>query len=299
MHRTPLAGIELSRYIMSYRYALTSPPSAAQLLTYLKQHLELGISSCLHADIYGDHQTQEYFGQALKRQPALRNQIELIVQVGLCMPGNKGYDVAHSNTSAGHLVHRVEQSLTALATEQLELLLLHQAEPLLQADEVAHTLQQLHQQGKVNAFGVGHFSPSQMALLQSRLELPLVAQQLTLSPWQTEALTDGRLDYCQQHHLKPLLWAAPHDVGTSHPQTCRTQRLSAVLEKLAHEIGATHVDQVICAWLLALPQAPLLIRHDHRLETLQSAIKAQQLLLTREQWHRLWQAHSNANVPQP
>ena len=49
-------------------------------LDFLKQHLELGITSVDHADIYGGFICEQLFGEALALEPTLRQQLEIVTK---------------------------------------------------------------------------------------------------------------------------------------------------------------------------------------------------------------------------
>ncbi|WP_298445089.1 aldo/keto reductase family oxidoreductase [uncultured Ferrimonas sp.] len=297
MERLPLQGLELSRYIAGYWRTLDWNKTPTELLSYLEAHLDMGITSVDHADIYGDYQCEQAFGAALKRKPALRDDIELISKTGICLPGNKGYDLPHYNTSAGHIVKQVEQSLANFGTDRLDLLLIHRPDPLMNADEVAYAFEQLKQAGKVLHFGVSNFSPSQFELLQSRLNVPLITNQLEISPLQLNPLHDGTLDHLQMQNIAPMAWSCLGGGRLFSPEDPQARRIRAELQTIASEVNVNSIDQVLYAWVLALPSKPLPILGTGKIERIQSALGAFDIELTREQWFRIWVAATGHNVP--
>lgn len=58
-------------------------------LTFIKQHLELGISTVDHADIYGNYQCERLFGEALALEPALRDQLQIITKCDIKLCGDR------------------------------------------------------------------------------------------------------------------------------------------------------------------------------------------------------------------
>ncbi|MBW3138125.1 aldo/keto reductase [Ferrimonas balearica] len=290
-------GPVLSRFIAGYWRLLDWQMTPQQRLGFLQAHLDLGITSCDHADIYGDYQCEAAFGEALALNPGLRERIQLVTKCGICLPGSKGYDLPHYNTSAGHIQHQVEQSLRHFGTDYLDLLLIHRPDPLMQADEVAEAFNQLQQAGKVRHFGVSNFTPSQFDLLQSRLDQPLVTNQVEISPLQLTALHDGTLDHLQQHRIRPMAWSCLGGGRLFSPADPQARSVRLELSKVAEEVGAEGVDQVALAWLLALPSNPLPILGSGKIERLQQAVAAERLNLTREQWFRIWVASTGHNVP--
>ncbi|WP_176205950.1 aldo/keto reductase, partial [Salmonella enterica] len=83
--------------------------------------------------------------------------------------------LGHYITDRRHIILSAEQSLKNLATDYLDMLLIHRPDPLMDADDVAEAFQHLHQSGKVRHFGVSNFTPAQFTLLQSRLPFTLAA----------------------------------------------------------------------------------------------------------------------------
>ncbi|MFW8159947.1 aldo/keto reductase, partial [Klebsiella pneumoniae] len=69
--------------------------------------------------------------------------------------------IGHYITDRDHIVLSAEQSLRNLATDHLDLLLIHRPVPLMDADEVAEAFLALHHSGKVRHFGVSNFTPAQ------------------------------------------------------------------------------------------------------------------------------------------
>jgi predicted oxidoreductase len=57
--------------------------SDKELLSFIKECIELGVTSFDHADIYGDYECEEKFGDALKLDSSLRNNIEIITKCGI------------------------------------------------------------------------------------------------------------------------------------------------------------------------------------------------------------------------
>ncbi len=165
----------------------------AQRLSFLKQHIELGISTVDHADIYGNYSCEALFGEALALEPSIREQIEIVTKcdIKLCSEQFPSRKINHYDTGKAHIVESVNNSLSRLQVENIDVLLIHRPDVLMDADEVAEAFAELKQQGKVNHFGVSNFSSSQFDLLQSRLEAPLVTNQVEINPLNFEVAHDG------------------------------------------------------------------------------------------------------------
>lgn len=51
--------------------------SARQLVSFIEEHLDLGVTTVDHADIYGGYQCEAAFGEAMKLAPHLREKCRL------------------------------------------------------------------------------------------------------------------------------------------------------------------------------------------------------------------------------
>jgi predicted oxidoreductase len=152
-----------------------------QLASFIEEHLDLGITTVDHADIYGGYQCEAAFGEALKLVPALRDRMEIVTKCGIATTAKPEHALGHYITDSAHIIKSAEQSLVNLATDRIDLLLIHRPDPLMDADEVAEAFLNLHQSGKVRHFGVSNFTPAQFALLQSRLPFTLATNQVEIS----------------------------------------------------------------------------------------------------------------------
>ena len=169
---------------------------AQQLVRWTERVLELGARVFDLADIYGDYEVEAGFGRALALQPALREQLFLATKCDIRLVSAKRpeHRIKHYDTSRAHILASVDNSLRVLHTDRLDLLLLHRPDALMDADEVAGTLDGLRRAGKVLAVGVSNFSVSQLELLASRLPFPLLTNQVEFSVLHTAPLGDGTLE---------------------------------------------------------------------------------------------------------
>ena len=258
----------------------------AALAAWVEHALALGISTFDHADLYGGFTCEALFGRWLKANPARRDQLQLVSKCGIKPPiAERGWQVKHYDTSAAHLTASVEASLRHLGTDYLDLLLIHRPDPLLAADEVADTFQRLQQAGKVRHFGVSNFTPSQYALLASRV--PLVTNQVEASLLHLDPLFDGTFDQCQQLRVRPMLWSPL--AGGRVLDAAANPALHAALQQVAAELGSSPAV-VALAWLLQHPCKPLPIIGSRRLASLDDAAAACRLPLGRQHWFALLQA---------
>lgn len=288
-------GPEFSRFVMGYWRLMDWNMSPLQLASFIEEHLDLGITTVDHADIYGGYQCEAAFGEALKLVPALRQRMEIVTKCGIATTAKPENALGHYITDSGHIIKSAEQSLVNLATDHIDLLLIHRPDPLMDADEVAEAFLNLHQSGKVRHFGVSNFTPAQFALLQSRLPFTLATNQVEISPVHQPLLLDGTLDQLQQLRIRPMAWSCLG--GGRLFNDDEFQPLRDELETVARELNAESIEQVVYAWILRLPSKPLPIIGSGKIERVRSALAAEELKMTRQQWFRIRKAALGYDVP--
>ncbi|EKO3411131.1 aldo/keto reductase family oxidoreductase [Vibrio fluvialis] len=292
-------GPEFSELVQGYWRLGEWGMTAQERLTFLKQHLELGITTVDHADIYGNYECEQLFGEALALEPSLREQLQIVTKcdIKLCSAKFPERKINHYDTSAAHIYQSVNNSLERLRVNEIDVLLIHRPDVLMDADEVAEAFTELHKVGKVKHFGVSNFSPAQFELLQSRLGKPLVTNQVEINPLNFDVAHDGTLDQMQMLRTRPMAWSCLGGGAIFNGDSEQAQRVRAVLEELREELGAESIDQVIYAWVRALPSKPLPIIGSGKIERVQAAVDALDLTLSREQWYRVWVASKGHGVP--
>ena len=266
-----------------------------QRLAWIEANLDIGVSSFDHADIYGGYSVEALFGQALALRPALRSRLQLVSKCGikLVTPARPGHQVKHYDSSAAHVRASVDQSLQALRTDHLDLLLIHRPDALTDFDELADTFEALRREGKVRCFGVSNFAPHQLAPLHRRIAL--ATHQIELSPLHLDPLHDGVLDQCQDLGLRPMIWSplAGGRVFTADDE--RARRLRHTLQAMADELGLS-VTTLVIAWVLRHPSRPLPILGSRRIEVARDAMAALALRMDAQQWWRIWTAATGREV---
>ena len=291
-------GPILSRLAQGYWRLAEWNMTPQERLTFMKQHLELGVNCVDHADIYGNYQCEKLFGEALKLDASLRDKMKIVTKCGIHLQSNPSHPpkINHYDSRAEHIIDSVNNSLSRLQTESIDLLLLHRPDFLMDADEVAGAFETLCASGKVKHFGVSNFTPSQFLLLQSRLDTPLATNQVEINPLRFNAIEDGTLDLMQQLGIRPLAWSclAGGEIFTS--QTEQAVRLRRTLNELAIELERP-MEQIIYAFVHSLPSRPISIVGTGKIERVKSAIEALSLTLNQEQWYRIWVANKGHGVP--
>lgn len=292
------AGPEFSRIVLGLWRLGHWQMTVQQRVVFLEQALALGITTVDQADIYGNYQSETLLGEALALAPQLRRQLQFVSKCGIKLVSDQrpNHGIQHYDTSAAHIIASAEQSLRAMQIEQLDLLLIHRPDPLMNADEMAEAFRQLQDSGKVKHFGVSNFTPAQFDLLNSRF--PLVTNQIELSLLHMQPLTDGSLDQCQRLRIAPMIWSALGGGQLMLPaseQTEQGQRISQVLQSIGLELDVSP-SVVALAWILKHPASPMVLTGSGRISAVAEAVQATGVQLSREQWFALWRASAGKNV---
>ncbi|WP_130620431.1 aldo/keto reductase [Dyella amyloliquefaciens] len=269
--------------------------SVAERVRWIEQALELGITSFDHADIYGSYQAEAQFGEALKASPTLRGRMQLVTKCGIRLRStDRPYRVNYYDTSAAYVRTQVAQSLRNLHTEQLDLVLIHRPDYLMDAAALADTFTALTREGKVAHWGVSNHTTSQFALLQQHH--PLVTNQVELSPLQMDALDDGTLDQAQQLGLRPMIWSPLAGGRLFNGEDEQAMRTRTTMLDIAARYGIS-LTTLAFAWILRHPSRPHPITGSGRMVNLQDAVKALDVTLDAEDWYAIWTASKDHSVP--
>ncbi|MBC6972302.1 aldo/keto reductase [Bacillus sp. Xin] len=300
MERIQMASnLEFSRIIQGFWRLAEWNMSKQELLSFIENCMDMGITTFDHADIYGGYTCEALFGEALQLQPSLRDNMQIVTKCGIAPPSPKLPEryVAHYNTSAEHIVKSAEQSLRNLHTDYIDLLLIHRPDPFMDPSEVAEGFTRLKQEGKVRHFGVSNFLPSQFNMLSSYLDFPLITNQIEVSAMQLEHFEKGTIDLCQEKRISPMIWSplAGGEIFTG--QNGRVVRLRETLQKVANELNVDSIDIVMYAWLLAHPAKMMPIVGSGKLERVKAATAATKFTLNRQQWFTIFESSNGHPVP--
>ncbi|MEP2642793.1 aldo/keto reductase [Roseobacter sp.] len=296
MDRVALSDtIDFSRIVYGmWRLADDANTSPAHVRAKIDACLAQGITTMDQADIYGGYAAEEVLGSALKENPGLRDQLEIVTKCDIVAPIGKYADrrVKHYDTSAAHLQASVEASLTHMGIEQIDVLLIHRPDPMMNAAETGGALDALIDSGKIKAAGVSNFRPWDWDLLQSGMTHKLVTNQIEISLAARDGLINGDLAHLQQHRIAPMAWS-PLGGGSLMTDT------SAVATKMDAIASAQGVDRaaVAVAWLLAHPAGILPVMGTNTLARIATFSDAFKVDMDRQIWFELYEAANGQEVP--
>jgi predicted oxidoreductase len=276
-----------------------------QIRSLVAVEQEVGINFFDHADVYGGgHLCERRFAEALKWSPAEREQVILQTKAGI-VPTDQGHP--YFDFSATHIVEAAEESLRALATDYIDILLLHRPDALVEPEEVAKAFDQLESQGKARHFGVSNHTPLQIELLKTAVRQPLIVNQLELSithaplvaqglaanmqEYEQSTVRDGGglMEYCRLNNITVQAWS-PFQYGFGNGTFIgdleRAPKLNKLLDKLAAEYGVDPMA-IATAWIARHPANIQIVLGTTNEDRVRSVAAGSSLELTRPQWYGL------------
>ena len=267
--------------------------------------MEAGYTMFDHADIYCRGHAETIFGQVMKMNPAIRDEIVIATKCGIRFAGEPWSDSPHRyDFSAEHIIHSCEASLKRLCVETIDLFQLHRPDFLFNPEEVAEAFNQLMRSGKVREFGVSNFRPSQIAVLQKACPMPLVTHQVEISLAKLDCFNDEILDQCLVEKMTPLAWSplgggvlgSPDIASGTGPRHTVSAHLQETLSAIAESRGVSRA-MVALAWLLKHPGKIVPIVGSTDPKRIEELTTAPEVDLTRDEWYRLLVAARGEKLP--
>lgn len=254
--------------------------------------LEEEITTFDHADIYGGHTTEELFGNAWKGMNIERDKIQLISKCGIVMDSEKKPSLLkYYNYEPDYILNCVDESLSNLKTDYLDLLLLHRPSPLLDPEKVAKVFETLKSQVKVKEFGVSNFSASQFDLLNQYF--PLVTNQIEVSVNHLDAFYDGTLEQLMRKGLRPMAWSVMGNYFSE--KTDQNIIIGNVLKELADKYDVEE-NQLLLAFILKHPAKIIPVIGTSKVETVRHLKKSLLIDLEAIDWFRILEASRGKQV---
>ncbi|OED36832.1 oxidoreductase [Chromatiales bacterium (ex Bugula neritina AB1)] len=268
--------------------------SSAHVEAKIQTCLDQGISTFDQADIYGGYTAETILGTALAKNPSLRQRMEIVTKCDIVAPTGRYSDkrIKYYDTSAAHIEASVNQSLTDMNIEHIDLLLIHRPDPLMDHIETGAALDTAVKSGKVRAVGVSNFRPWDWKLLQSAMTTKLVTNQIEISLTEISPFTNGDLAFHQQHNQPLMAWSP---LGGGELMTSANE-LTTRLDGIARSSG-TDRAAVAVAFLLHHPATILPVLGTNNLDRISKISNALQVELDRESWFELYEAALGHEVP--
>ncbi|WP_350293260.1 aldo/keto reductase [uncultured Croceitalea sp.] len=266
--------------------------STTQMTDLINYCLEIGITTFDHADIYGDYENETAFGKAFVESGISRSKTQFISKCGIQMTSGRTNKVAHYQYDAAYIIWSVEQSLKKLQTDYLDVLLLHRPSPLMQPDEIAEAIQSLTTEGKVKTFGVSNFTPSQIAMVETKV--PIGANQVEFSLTHDYPMYDGTFDDCIANKRMAMSWSPLGNYFRAKNK--QNERIGKVLEVLKAKYNVDE-SQLLLAFILKHPVGIYPVVGTTTKERLKASLEAVSINLELQDWFLLLEASKGEPVP--
>jgi aryl-alcohol dehydrogenase-like predicted oxidoreductase len=284
----------------------SNPPEEAEKI--IRHYLDMDGNHIDTANVYADGRSEEIVGKAIQDR---RDQVVLATKVRFAMgdgPNDEGL-------SRLHILKSVEDSLTRLRTDYIDLLYMHCWDPVTPIEESLKAFNDLVTQGKVRYIGVSNFKSWQLmkalAVSDAQGWARFIAAQYQYS-LVVRDIEDEFVDLCHSEGVGITPWGPlgggflsgkyradqiPKDPGKGRLATTpdqdeeawdrrATDRNWKILESIEEIIsdypGATH-SQIALAWLLAQPAVDSIVVGVRTMEQLEDNLGAAEIHLEKHQ----------------
>ncbi len=174
-----VSAIGLGCMGMSFSYG--PPKDKKEMIDLLHAAVDRGVTFFDTAEVYGPFTNEELVGEALA---PVRNKVVIATKFGFDLSGDRRPGAAGVNSRPEHIKQAVEGSLKRLKTDVIDLLYQHRVDPKVPIEDVAGTVKDLIQAGKVKHFGLSEAGVK--TIRQAHAVQPVTALQNEYSLWWRE-----------------------------------------------------------------------------------------------------------------
>jgi len=284
-------------------------PPRDEMITFLRAAVDRGVTLFDTAEVYGPFHNEELVGEAL--QP-VRDDVVIATKFGFAYDDNGNQ--AGVTSRPDDIRAAVDGSLRRLRTDAIDLLYQHRVDPDVPIEDVAGTVKELIEAGKVRHFGMSEAGVA--TIRRAHAVQPVTALQSEYSLFWREpedeilpALEELGIGFVPFSPLGRGFLTGQFTAGTEFGEgdmraslpRFEQQALEAnlalvdLVTEVAQRKNAT-VGQVALAWLLAQQPWIVPIPGTRRLERLEENLGAAQLDLTAEDLADLDQASASVQV---
>ncbi len=275
-------------------YGNTGGPDKAEGIALIRHAVELGVTFFDTAEVYGPFRNEEIVGEALE---PVRDQVKIATKFGFAFAEN-GVEPGGLCSRPESIRAAVDNSLRRLRTDHIDLYYQHRVDTSVPIEDVAGTVKELIQAGKVLNFGLSEAAAA--TVRRAHAVQPVAAVQSEYSMWWRDreadtipALAEIEAGLVPYSPLGKGFLTGAIDTSTTFAdgdfrgQTPRFQgealqaNLAVVeaLKRIAAEVGATPA-QLALVWLLNQQPWIVPIPGTKRVERLEENIGASQVELT-------------------
>jgi aryl-alcohol dehydrogenase-like predicted oxidoreductase len=270
------------------------PADHQQSIATIRKAFEIGVTFFDTAEVYGPYTDESLVGEALH---PFRDQVKIATKFGFAIDGTVALD-----SRPEHIKRVIEESLKRLRTDYIDLYYQHRVDPNVPIEEVAGTIKELIQQGKVLHFGLSEASVK--TIRRAHAVLPLTAVQSEYSLWTRNVELNGVLDTCEELGIGFVPWSpigagfltGKYDTNTKYDEKSDFRAgfpryskeflplnmpIIEWLKEYAAKKNATP-SQIALAWLMAKSPNIVPIPGTRTQTHLQENLGAQNIHLTKE-----------------
>lgn len=285
-------------------------PERADLISFTRTAFELGVTFFDTAQVYGPFTNEDLVGEALE---PLRDQVVIATKFGFDIdPADPRRRAISSRPDL--IRSSVDASLQRLRTDRIDLLYQHRVDPSVPIEDVAGTVKELIEQGKVLHFGLSEASAE--TLRRAHAVQPVTAVQNEYSLWARDSEPEV-LPTCAELGIGFVPWSplgqgfltgtvaatatfADDDIRSRSPRftpeaLAANQPIVDLVHDVAARAGATPA-QVALAWLLSRGESIVPIPGTRKLHRLQENLAAADLVLSADDLRRLDEATAGFSV---
>ena len=163
-----------------------------EMITLIRAAVERGVTFFDTAEVYGIFANEELVGEALE---PFNHQVEIATKFGWDIDLATGARTGGLNSRPEHIRQVAEASLKRLRKDAIDLFYQHRVDPAIPIEDVAGTVKDLIQEGKVKHFGLSEASAQ--TIRRAHAVQPVTAVQSEYSLWTRDPETEV-LPTCEQ-----------------------------------------------------------------------------------------------------
>jgi aryl-alcohol dehydrogenase-like predicted oxidoreductase len=282
-----------------------------EMITLIRAAVERGVTFFDAAETYGPFVNEELVGEALE---PVRSQVVIATKFGFDIDPITGSRSGGLNSRPEHIKQVAEASLKRLRTDFIDLFYQHRVDPDVPIEDVAGTVKDLIQQGKVKHFGLSE--PGVQTIRRAHSVQPVTAVQSEYSLWTRDPETEvlpiceelrigfvpfsplgagfltGKIDTNTKFHSTDFRNKSPRFTPENRKAN---QVLVDLLSKVAEQKRATPA-QIAIAWLLAQKPWIVPIPGTTKLDRVEENIGAVNIELTHDDLRQIEDAAAKIQV---
>jgi len=188
---------EIGLGCMTFAGNYNVPVPKEQAIRTIRTAYENGVTFFDTAEVYGPYISEEFVGEALA---PFRDKVQIATKFGFAIDGTIGL-----NSRPAHIRRVVEQSLTRLRTDHIDLYYQHRVDPSVPVEDVAGAIKDLIKEGKIGHFGLSEASAT--TIRRAHAVQAVAAVQSEYSLWTRNVELNGVLATCNELGIGFVPWS--------------------------------------------------------------------------------------------